>query len=107
MDLLAREECQGATGQRVRGVCREIQESSETKDCRVHLVCQDKKESQVTSSPPTVLERKEHWDCPDCQEILEFQEAPGCKVHSVLQDLEATRVVQVLPVLLDQRETWD
>lgn len=106
-DLQAREECRVVMAQRVREVYQAVQGSLDSRVGRVHLVCQDKRETRVMSSPPTVLERKERWDCLDCPEFLEVQEPRVHKVHSALQDPEATRVVQVLQVLLDQRETWD
>lgn len=46
-DLRAREECPVATGQRVIGVSQEVQESLDIRDCRVHLVCRDRRATQV------------------------------------------------------------
>lgn len=106
-ELRAREEYRVATGQRVTEVSPESQESPDSWDDRVHLVCPDQREIQVILSPPIVSERTERWDYPEFLELLGPPDCPVRKVHSALQDPEATRVVQVRPVLLDQRETWD
>lgn len=48
MVLQARGECRAATGQRVKGVSQEAEESPDSRDYRVHLVCQDQRVTQVT-----------------------------------------------------------
>lgn len=64
------EECQVAMEQRVTEVSQEVQESLGSQDFKVHLVCQDKRETQVMLSPPIVSERKEQWVYLVCQEVL-------------------------------------
>lgn len=46
--LQAPEECRDATGQRVRGVTQAAVGSPEHKDCRVHLVFRDQRETPAT-----------------------------------------------------------
>ncbi|KAA8582741.1 hypothetical protein FQN60_006412, partial [Etheostoma spectabile] len=75
-DPQAPEDWRDATVQRVKGVSQEVQESPDSKDGRVHLVCRDKRELPVP---------------------------PVCKVQSALRDPEAMRVVQVPQDLPDQK----
>lgn len=55
----AQEELQAATELRVREDSLEVQGSPAWRGDRVHLVCQDKRETQVMSSQMTALDRKE------------------------------------------------